>query len=343
MERELPRWTLKELAETLGGDLDGPPDLVIDRAIPADGSDPRGLTFAENEEYLALAAQGGAAAILAPRGSKSVGKPTISVDRPREAFGRFLAMTFRPLPLNSGIHPTAIISPDATVAASAQIGPYVVVERGASIGERCRIYPNCYVGENCRIGDASVLFPNVVLYQDVVVGDRALIHSGAVLGADGFGFAWNGKYHQKIPQVGGVTLGDDVEVGANTSVDRATAGQTSVGTGSKLDNMVQIGHNSRLGEHVVIAGQTAVGGSARIGNRVSIAGQVAVMDHAKVTDDVVLAGRSGVMNDIAEGGTYFGLPARPLSEAMRTLMVYTKLPELFKRIKDLEKRMDKQG
>ena len=249
MERDVPSWTLAELAKLFDGDLVGPSDLVVSRPIPVDGSHPQGLTFAESDDYLRQAAMGGAAAILAPRGANPVGKPTIFVDKPREAFGRFLGMVSRPLPLSTGIHPSAVVSPEATVATSAQIGPFAVIERGAVIGERCRIFPFAYVGENCRVGDETVLYPHSVLYQDVTIGARGIVHSGGVIGADGFGFAWTGERQQKIPQVGGVILGDDVEIGANSSVDRATAGDTVLGDDVKLDNLVQMAQFAAWGPY----------------------------------------------------------------------------------------------
>lgn len=342
MATEVSGWTLGELAQMLGGEIEGPSDLRVVRPVPADSEDSQGLAFAESETYLARVAAGGAGAVLAPKGSPSTGKPTIFVDRPREAFGRFLAMCARPLPLNAGIHPTAIVDPSATVAESAQIGPYAVVERGAVIGERARVYAHCYVGENCRIGDRTVLFPRVVLYQDVTVGARGILHSGVVLGADGFGFIWDGTRQVKIPQVGGVILGDDVEIGANTTIDRAMSGATSIGNDTKIDNLVQVGHNTSIGSHTVIAGMTGISGSCHVGDRVSIAGMVAIPDHIDIADDIVLAGRSAVMNDLPEKGTYFGMPARPLSEAMRNLMLYTKLPELFRRVKKLERGSEEE-
>lgn len=338
MEKVVPSWSLADLAKIFDGDLAGPPDLMINKAIPADGADPHGLTFAESEDFLRRAAAGGAAAVLSIRGAAPVEKPTIFVDRPREAFGRFLAMVKRPMPLNSGIHPTAVVSPDAVIAESAEIGPYAVIERGATVGERCRVFPFCYVGEDCKVGDETVLYPQVVLYQGVVLGRRCVIHSGAVLGADGFGFVWTGERQHKVPQVGGVIFGDDVEVGANSSVDRATSGDTLIGSDVKLDNLVQIGHNVTVGDHTVMASQTGIGGSSIIGRRVSIAGQVAVTDHAMVCDEVVLAGRTGVMGDVTQPGTYFGIPARPLGEAMRNLARFLQLQDLFKRVEELEKR-----
>ena len=342
MERESPGWPLGELAAILGGRLEGPADLRIKRPVPADAEDPEGLAFAESDEYLRRAAEGGAGAVLAAEGSAAIPKPTIFVAKPREAFGRFLALCQRPLPLEPRVHPMAIVSPDARIAPTASIGPYAVVERGAVIGEQCRVFPFCYVGENCRLGSGTVLFPHVVLYQDVELGARCVVHSGVVLGADGFGFVWDGQRRVKVPQVGRVVLGDEGEIGANTAVDRATAGATTIGSGAKLDNLVQIGHNSRIGEHTVIASLSGISGSTQVGNRVTMAGQVATTDHVSICDDVILAGRTGVTGDIKEPGTYFGLPARPLGEAMRTMVLTTKLADMFQRVRELEKRLPKE-
>jgi UDP-3-O-[3-hydroxymyristoyl] glucosamine N-acyltransferase len=212
-----------------------------------------------------------------------------------------------------------------------------VVEQGAEIGTGSRIYSFAYVGENCRLGEGCTLYPHSVLYQDVTLGARSIIHSGAVLGADGFGYAWDGSRRVKIPQVGAVVLGDEVEIGANTTIDRATAGATVVGTGTKLDNLVQVGHNCRIGEHTVVAGLSGISGSTKIGSRNTLAGQVATADHVTVCDDVTLAGRTGVTNDIKEPGAYFGFPARPLGEAMRSLVLVSRLQDLFARVRKLER------
>ncbi len=201
------------------------------------------------------------------------------------------------------------------------------------------MYPFAYIGEGCELGEGTVVYPHAVLYRDVTTGRRCRIHAGAVLGADGFGYVWDGQRRVKIPQVGRVVLGDDVEIGANSAVDRATAGETRIGSGTKLDNLVQIGHNVRIGEHTVAAAQTGVSGSTTIGNRVTIAGQVAFSDHVEVCDDVVLGGRTAVIQNIREPGEYLGFPARPLGEAMRALSLATKLPELAARLRRLEERV----
>jgi UDP-3-O-[3-hydroxymyristoyl] glucosamine N-acyltransferase len=264
------------------------------------------------------------------------------VDRPRQAFGRLLALFHRPLPIESGIHPSAIVSSDAKVSPTASIGAYVVVESGATIGEKSKIYPFAYIGEGCKLGEAVTVYPHAVLYQDIEIGDRSIVHAGAILGADGFGFVWDGPKRTrkiKVPQVGRVVIGPDVEIGALTAVDRATAGETVLHEGVKLDNLVQIGHNCVIGEHSVIAGQTAVGGSSVVGKRDEIGGQVAINDHVVVGDDIILAGRTGVTKDLPDTGVYWGVPAVPIITAKRVSALTAKLPDMYKRIKDLEAKL----
>jgi UDP-3-O-[3-hydroxymyristoyl] glucosamine N-acyltransferase len=334
-----PGWTLGELARVLGGELDGPADKLIRRPCPVGQPDPEGLTFAENDEFMQKVKSGGVGAVLALPGVETFGVPSIRVPAPRQAFGMFLHMCQRPLPINANIHPTAVVSDEAEVDPGAQIGPYAVVERGAKIGAGARIFPYVYVGENCEVGEGSVLYPHVVLYQDVKIGARAILHAGAVLGADGFGFFWDGKKQQKIPQVGGVTVGDDVEIGANTAIDRSTSGVTKVGRGTKLDNLIQVGHNSEIGQDTVIAGLCGISGSTIIGNRVTMAGGVDSKGHVTIGDDVVLGGRTGVTKDVLEPGAYWGTPAMPYREALKVAVVGNKAPEILERVKELEKKV----
>ncbi|MDR3692870.1 MAG: UDP-3-O-(3-hydroxymyristoyl)glucosamine N-acyltransferase [Fimbriimonas sp.] len=344
METTKRAWTLGQLAQLLNGTLDGPADRLIVRPVPAGISDPAGITFAESPEYLSRAIRADVGAVLVARGTTSPGVATIQTDHPRAAFGRVLAMFQRPLPLAPGIHPTAVISPDAIISPTAMVGPYAVVERHATIGDGTKIYSFAYVGEGCSIGKNVTINPHAVLYQDVTVGDRSIIHAGAIVGADGFGFVWNGPdraFRVKVPQVGTVEIGSDVEIGALTAVDRATAGSTVLGQGVKLDNLVQIGHNCKIGEHTVIAGQTAMGGSSEAGRRNDIGGHVAITDHVKVGDNVILAGRTGVTNDIDEPGPYWGTPARPMGMAKRIIAVMQRLPEMHRTIRDLENRLAK--
>lgn len=244
MEKRAQPWTLGGLADLLGGELHGPADLPIARPAPAHGEDPQGIAFCESDDYIAKAEASGVGAILVPRGA-TTHKPSIAVDSPRAAFGMLLAMAARPLPLNAGVHATAVVSAEAQVHETAAIGPYAVVERGARIGAGVRIYPFAYIGEDCDVGDQATIYPHAVLYQDVEIGARTIIHAGAILGADGFGFVWDGRRRVKVPQVGRVEIGADCEIGAGTTIDRATAGATRIGRGTKLDNLVQIGQDRK--------------------------------------------------------------------------------------------------
>ncbi len=339
MEKIAPSWTLGDLAEILGGTVASHPHYIVRRPVPADSDDPEGIAFCESEPYLEKAHASGVGALILPYSLRSNLKPAIYVEYPRLAFGKLLAITQRPLPLNPGIHPTAVVHPDAYVSESAQVGPFVVVEQGASVGAKAKIYPHCYIGDSCRVGAGSVLYPNVVLYQDVTVGERCLIHSGAVIGADGFGFMWDGTRQFKVPQVGGVEIGDEVEIGANTTIDRATAGTTKIGSGTKLDNLIQVAHNVQIGRDSVMAGQSGIAGSSKIGDRATIGGLVAISDHVTITDDVTLGGGTGVASDIHEKGAYFGRPALPAGEGLRAFMMVPKLPDFLSRIRALEKKV----
>lgn len=339
MAQNLRTWTLAQIAEAVGGTLAGPSDQPVIRAVPAGYNDPHAVTFAGNEAYLQKALSSQVGAVLVPVECPEVDKPVIRVPNPRAAFGIVLAVLRRPLPLNPGIHPTAVVSPGAQIDETAQIGPFAVVESRARIEAGAQIFPHAYVGENCLVGENSVLYPGVVLYQDVQLGKNCILHSGVVLGADGFGFAWNGQHQQKIPQIGGVILGDNVEIGANSAVDRATCGETVLGNGVKLDNLVQIGHNVEVGDHTVMAAQVAIGGSSTVGQKVTIGGQAALSDHVSVPDETVLGGRTGVVSTLEQPGEYFGLPPAPVHTAMRTMALQQRLPELFQRLRALEKQV----
>lgn len=339
MEKPTARWTLGALAEQVGGTLEGPADLPLAGVGSADGGDPHAIAFAENDGYVRQARASGVGALLVPPGLDAQGVPCIRVEQPRLMFFLLLKQCEREVALPRGIHPSAVVDPTAAVDPDASVGPLAVVAAGARVAARAQVFSFCYVGEGCSVGEGSVMLPGAVLVQDVSVGRNCLLHSGVVLGADGFGFVWDGSSRVKVPQVGRVELGDDVEIGANTTIDRATAGATRIGTGAKLDNLVQIGHNSEVGEHSVIAGQTGISGSTKIGKRVVMGGGVGTKDHVTIADDVVLGGRSGVDRDITEAGEYFGTPARPAREAVRSFLLATKLPEFAAKLRDLEKRI----
>lgn len=338
METQTPRWTLGSLAQMLGGEPQGPADLALNRPVSVETDDPHGIAFAESEKYLARAEQSQVGAVLVAREARATAKPTIRVDDPRLAFFMLLKMSEKQLPITGGVHPTAVVDPSARIDASASVGPYTVIEAGTVIAAGVRIFPFCYVGQNCTIGSGTTLYPHVTLYQDVRLGEECIVHSGVVLGADGFGFVWDGKQRVKVPQVGGVEIGNHVELGANTAVDRATAGETTIGDGSKIDNLVQVAHNDHIGQHTVIAGCTGLAGSVEIGDRCVIGGQVAFRDHVRLGNDVHVAGRSGIERDLLEPGQYFGIPALPALEAIRIFKATQRLPEVLSRLRKLEKK-----
>lgn len=325
----------------LGAELTGDPDQTVARAVPAGTADPDGVTFAGDARYLAKATSVPIGAVIVGVETGALPVPKLAVADPRSAFGRLLAIMFRPLPLAPGVHPTAVVDPEAVVEEGAHIGAFTVVERGAVVRTGARVFAHGYVGEGCVVGEGSILYPRVTLYQDVRIGRRCVIHSGAVIGADGFGFVWDGQRRHKVPQVGNVELGDDVEVGANTCIDRATAGTTLIGQGTKIDDLVMVGHNCRLGEHNVLAAQVGLGGSSEVGSRVVMGGQAALSDHVTVGDDVVLGGRSGVITDLKQPGEYMGLPPVPVTQGIRALSLTQRLPELFQRLRALEAKINK--
>ena len=337
-------WTLGEIAAAIGGRVGGTqPEIdgsfVVTCPTSANGEDATGLCFAGDEKYLNHAKASTVGAVIVPESVEGFPKPHILHKNPRAAFAMFLGMNVRPLPLEPGVHPQAVVHPEATLGENVSIGAFAVVERGALVGAGTRVYPHAYIGENCRLGDKCVVYPHAVLVQDVVLGNRSVVGTGAVLGSDGFGFVWTGSEQFKVPQVGSVELGDNVETGALAAVDRATFGVTRIGSGTKLDNFVHVGHNVSIGSHTVIAAFTGISGSVKIGDRVTVAGQSGFGEHAEIGSDIQLGGRAGVTGKLVNPGAYMGYPAVPMMDGLKALKLSTKLPEYVQRIKDLEKRL----
>jgi UDP-3-O-[3-hydroxymyristoyl] glucosamine N-acyltransferase len=335
-------WTLGELAERFAGRLVGPAGLVVERPVPADARDRSGIAFCESRRYLAKAT--GVGALLLPEELSSDTVPYVQLADPRAAFGALLEEQRRPLPLGPGIHPTAVVAGTAQVDPSASVGPYVVIADGAVLGPRVRVHPFCYVGEGCTVGAGSVLWPHAVLCRDVHVGQRCTVHAGAVLGGDGFGYTREAGGWRKVPHVGDVRIGDDVDVCALASVERATCGSTVLGSGVKVGNLVQVGHNTRIGAHALLAPMSGVAGSSVLGERVVMGAQSGVSDHVTVADDVQLAGRTAVLRSIPRPGVYSGLPtAGPLERQQRVRALLPRLGELFERVRQLEKSARRDG
>jgi len=334
-------FTLGELAEVLHARLDGDPGRVVTGVAPLESAGPDQISFLTDLRYRGAADTSRAGAFLVPRDVRDLPAPTLGCDAPQQALIQLLRLFHPPVPTPAGVDRTAVVAPEARIDPSASVGPLCVVESRAVIGPGARLHALVYVGPGVEIGDDTVVHPHVSLRDGVRVGRRVIIHSGAVLGADGFGFAFDGTAHRKIPQVGGVLIEDDVEIGANTTIDRATFGDTIVGRGTKIDNLVQIGHNVVVGEHSLLVAQVGISGSSRLGRGVVLAGQVGVADHVTIGDGVIAVARSGIGASLAAGEKVLGAPARPIGQAKRIMIAEGRLPEMLHRVRALEQKLER--
>ncbi|MEK7469355.1 MAG: UDP-3-O-(3-hydroxymyristoyl)glucosamine N-acyltransferase [Planctomycetota bacterium] len=332
--------TARELAAFLQADLTGDPEIEVRDVGAIEAAKAGDAVFALDAKYLALAESGPAAVVVVPRALSSSHKTLLKVDDARLSFARLvgrLRPVEAPVP---GIHASAIVARDARVAKTASVGPFAVIEAGAEVADRAVIGAGCALGVRSSVGEDTVLAAHVTIARECRIGARCVIHAGAVVGADGFGFTPDAQgRHTKVPQVGNVVVGDDVEIGANTTIDRATLGSTTIGDGTKIDNLVQIGHNCRVGKHVIMASQVGISGSCEIGDHAILLGQVGAAGHLKVGERAILMPQSGLSGDVPAGGTWFGSPALPKMERERIWVASRKLPELLKRVKALEKKL----
>jgi len=334
-------FTLGELAEALQAQLDGDPARVVTGVAPLETAGPDQISFLTDPRLRDAARASRAGAFLAPRDVVDLPGPTLHCATPQQALIDLVRLFHPPVSTPPGVDRTAVVAADACVDPTAAVGPLTVIESRAVIGPGVRLHALVHVGPGVQIGEGSVIYPHVSLRDGVRLGRRVVIHAGAVLGADGFGFAFDGSAHRKVPQVGGVLIEDDVEIGANTTIDRATFGDTIVRRGTKIDNLVQLGHNVEVGEHSLLVAQVGVGGSSRLGRGVVLAGQVGVADHATVGDGVIAAAQSGIPSDVEAGAKVWGTPARPLGLARRIMVAEGRLPELLQRVRVLEQRLEK--
>jgi UDP-3-O-[3-hydroxymyristoyl] glucosamine N-acyltransferase len=332
-------YTAAEIAKLLGGEVVGNGSLVLKGFAPADRAQTCDLTFAENENYFARAEQSAAAAILVDAPYLSERKTLIRVPNSRVAFAKVLPLFFPEPTFAPGIHPTAVLAATVEVEPTAHIGPYCVIGENVRIGPRCVLQATNHVGAGCQLDEDVNLFPNVTLYANTQVGKRVRIHSGTVVGSDGFGYVLDNGVHRKVPQIGNVILCDDVELGANVAIDRGALGPTIIGKGTKIDNLVQIGHNVTLGEHCILVSQVGIAGSTKLGSYVVLGGQVGLAGHLKIGSRVSVAAQSGVMNNIPDGEKWIWTPAQPDRQAKRQMIALQQLPELFRRVKDLERKL----
>jgi UDP-3-O-[3-hydroxymyristoyl] glucosamine N-acyltransferase len=333
-------FTAADIAKLLGGEVVGNGSLVLQGFAPADRAQPGDLTFAENESYFTRAEQSTASAILVDGPFASNQKTLIRVPNARIAFAKVLPLFFPEPALAAGIHPSAILAATAEVDPTAHVGPYCVVGDKARIGPRCVLQGSNHIGANCQLGEDVTLFPNVTLYPNTEIGKRVRIHSGTVIGSDGFGYVLDNGTHRKVPQIGNVIVCDDVEIGANVTIDRGALGPTIIGKGTKIDNLVQIAHNVTIGDHCIIVSQAGIAGSTKLGSYVILGGQVGLAGHLKIGSRVSVAAQSDVMNNIPDGEKWIWTPAQPDRQAKRQMIALQQLPELFRRVKTLEKQLE---
>ena len=336
-------FTTAEIAKHLDGEVVGDAAAILKGFAPADHAKPGDLTFAENEDYFARAEQSTATAIIADARFKSAKKILIRVPNARVAFGKAMALFFPERTYAAGIHPTAVIAASARVDATAHIGPNCVVGERVRISARSVLQAGDVVGDDSRLADDVNLFPNVTIYPQTEIGARVRIHAGTVVGSDGFGYVLDAGVHRKVPQIGNVIIGDDVEIGANVTIDRGALGPTIIGKGTKIDNLVQIAHNVEIGEGSIVISQVGISGSCKIGKYVILAGQAGLAGHLKIGNQVTIAAKSGVMHDIPDGGKWMGIPAQPDKQTKRQLIAFQHLPELLKRVAELEKKLGEKA
>ena len=336
-------FTAAEIAKLLDAEVIGDPNLVISGFAPADRAQPGDLTFAENENYFARAAQSAASAIIVDAPFTSAQKVLIRVASARIAFAKVMHLFFPEPVFPPGIHPTAVVSPEAVVDGTAHIGPYCVIGPKTRIGPRSVLEGAAHLGANCRLGEDVHLYPQVTLYPGTELGNRVRIHSGTVVGSDGFGYVLDEGAHRKVPQIGNVIIRDDVEIGANVTIDRGALGPTIIGRGSKIDNLVQVGHNVVLGEHCLLVSQVGIAGSTKLGNYVILAGQVGIAGHLKIGNRVSVAAQSGLMHNIPDGEKWLGSPAQPDRQAKRQMIALQQLPDLLRRVAELERQLAAQN
>ncbi len=334
------RKTVAEIARMLDGEVVGDADTVITGVAGIREARPGDISFVANPKYLPLLEKTQASAVITARDITS-GKTLIRTDNPSLSFTRLIAEV---LPETAhhprGIHPGAVIGPDVRLGKDVAVGAYAVIGEGTSIGAGTVIYPGCYVGRDCSIGQGCILYPNVSVRERVTIGARVIVHSGTVIGSDGFGFTTIEGRHYKIPQVGTVEIGDDVEIGANVAIDRARFDKTIIGSGTKIDNLVHIAHNVVIGEGSLVVAQVGVSGSTVIGKGVTLAGQAGLVGHITVGDHAIIAAQAGVTKSVPAGVMVSGYPAKPHAQALKVNACIQNLPRLLETIKELQKRIE---
>jgi UDP-3-O-[3-hydroxymyristoyl] glucosamine N-acyltransferase len=332
--------SLESLARDVGGRVSGDGSVLISGLAGIDGANKGDITFVSNEKFIPLLKKTKASAAIVSQEIPDAVIPLLVVSNPLLAMAKLLATFTQRPPVAGGISDQAWISPSATVGEDAAISPFVSIGDEVQIGSRVTIYSGSSIGPQAVIGDDTIIYPNVTIYHRCVLGKRVIVHAGAAIGADGFGFVKDGETNVRIPQVGIVEIEDDVEIGANCCIDRATFGKTLIKKGVKIDNLVQVAHNVQVGEHSIIVAQVGISGSTTVGKNVTLAGQVGLVDHIQIGDNVMVGAQSGITKDVPPKQIVLGSPHLPHRQFLRVAAVWSRLPELKKEVDLLLKRVE---
>ena len=334
--------SLDEIAKLVEGTVDGHGDVRVTGLNGLEDAKSGDLSFLANPRFESLMETTQATAVLVPENFGDNGLPVIRVGHPYLAFATVLKMYEKEIVLHPvGIHPSSVISEGASLGKNVGIDAFVRVEEGCELGDDVVLYSGVYVGRGSKIGKGSIVHPNVTIREGVMIGARCIIHSNVSLGSDGFGFTIVDGAHVKIPQVGTVQIGDDVEIGSNSAIDRSTTGPTLIGDGTKIDNLVQIGHNVTIGKHCTISGGTGIAGSTKIGNNVMMGGQVGISGHLEIGDNVIIGAGTGITKSVPEGSVILGTPHYDHNVTRRIWVSLPRLPKALRRLRILEERVDK--
>jgi UDP-3-O-[3-hydroxymyristoyl] glucosamine N-acyltransferase len=338
----LMKYTAKDLAELIGATVEGDASVEVAGVAAPERASSGDLIFVDSAKHTVRAETSAAKCVVLPPGLTVGGKTLLRAENAKVAFARAAALLREPSIIANGVHATAVIAPLAKIAPSASIGPYAVIGEDARIGEHTQIGAHCVIGAGSWVGDHCRIHPRVTLYGNMRIGNRVEIHAGAVVGADGFGYAYGQGRHWKFPQAGIVEIADDVEIGANATVDRGSLDDTRIGDGVKLDNLVHVAHNVQIGAHTVIAAQTGISGSSVLGHHVVVGGQVGIADHCTLEDNSIAGAQAGIPTGktIRSGQVVWGTPARPLDRFKEQYAWFARLPELGARIKELEGKLE---
>lgn len=340
MATPFPGISFADIAEFIQGRIEGDPATVICGVSSLQEAGPTDLSYIAQDRFLSQALESRAAAFIVAHRFAEIMRPQLVVQNPAYAFARVVQQWFVPAYRALGVAPNLVQGSEVRIGADVSIWASVTLGDRVTIGARVTLYPGVFIGDETEIGDDSILYPNVVVRERCRIGRRVVIHSGTVIGSDGFGYVQHEGRHHKVPQIGGVVLEDDVELGANVTIDRATFGMTRVRRGSKVDNLVQIAHNVEIGEDTIVVAQVGIAGSTCVGSHVMIGGQAGLADHLQIGDRVLIAARAGVNRNLTSDQIVSGAPAMPHEQALKAQALIPHLPELRQQLRDLHKRVE---